>query len=266
MEFEDIRYTVDDRVATITLHRPERMNAWTPTMESELRAAIAQASEDGDVRCIVITGAGNAFCAGMDMARLAASSQGTPGAVAQPPTARDGDLEQRYSYLLAVPKPLIAGINGAIAGVAACIALYCDIRYMADGTKLTLPYSRRGLVAEHGCAWMLPRLIGPMHAADLLLSGRAVPSSEAAAMGLVTMLPADDFRQAVQARASELANACSPRSIRVIKQQLLAAWNQSLAQATQLGDAELALCRGTDDFREGVAHFVEKRPANFKGG
>lgn len=264
MEFHEILYEVNDRVATITLNRPERMNAWTPVMETELRAAIDTAGNDDGVRSIVITGAGRAFCAGADMSRLNSASHASTEAPKRPAPG-DTDLDQRYSYLLAVPKPLIAGINGAVAGVGVCITLYCDIRYMAAGAKLTMPYSRRGLIAEHGSAWMLPRLIGPMHAADLLLSGRVVEASEAAAMGLVKMLPAEDFQQAVQARASELANLCSPRSIRIIKHQLLLAGQQSLAQATRLADEELDKCRGTADFKEGVAHFIEKRAPNFQG-
>jgi enoyl-CoA hydratase/carnithine racemase len=264
MEFDEILYEVNDRVATIKLNRPEKMNAWTPVMETELRAAIDVAGNDNGVRSIVITGSGRAFCAGADMNRLNAASQASAEA-RERPASSDTDLEQRFSYLLAVPKPLIAGINGAVAGVAVCITLYCDIRYMAAGAKLTTPYSRRGLIAEHGSAWLLPRLIGPMHAADLLLSGRIVEASEAAAMGLVNMLPAEDFHQAVHARAAELANLCSPRSIRIIKQQLLLAGQQSLAQATRLADEELDKCRGTEDFREGVAHFIEKRTPNFEG-
>ena len=264
MEFHEILYEVNDRVATITLNRPERMNGWTPVMEAELRTAIDAASNNDGVRSIVITGAGRAFCAGADMNRLSSASQGSAEAAARPASG-ETDLDQRYSYLLAVPKPLIAGINGSIAGVAVCVALYCDIRYMAAGAKLTVPYSRRGLVAEHGSAWMLPRLIGPMHAADLLLSGRVVETSEAASMGLVKMLPAEDFRQAVHARASEFANLCSPRSIRIIKQQLLLSRQQSLTEASRLADDELDKCRGTADFKEGVAHFIEKRVPNFEG-
>jgi enoyl-CoA hydratase/carnithine racemase len=264
MEFGEILYDVNDRVATIRLNRPERMNAWTPVMEAELRAALDLASNDDDVRSIVITGSGRAFCAGADMNRLNSAAQES-AEVPKPPVPGDADLDQRYSYLLAVPKPLIAGINGAVAGVGVCITLYCDIRYMAAGAKLTTPYSRRGLIAEHGSAWMLPRLIGPMHAADLLLSGRVVEASEAAEMGLVKMLPAEDFHLAVHARAAEFANLCSPRSIRIIKQQLLLAGQQSLAQATRVADEELDKCRGTADFREGVAHFIEKRTPNFQG-
>ena len=262
MNYLELLYDVQDRVATITFNRPERMNTWTPTMEVELRSAVSKAVADDAVRCIVLTGSGRAFCAGADMSRLSAAAQ-SDASVAQPPPSGDGDLEQRYSYLLGVPKPLIAGINGAVAGVGVCITLYCDIRYMAAGAKLTTPYARRGLVAEHGSAWMLSRLVGPMHAADLLLSGRVVEAAEAAQMGLVKVIDAEGFGAAVHAKASELANLCSPRSIRVMKQQLLLATRQSLAQATAMANEEMAKCRDTHDFREGVAHFLEKRQPEF---
>jgi len=268
MGFTEMLYGVSEQVATITLNRPERMNAWTPTMEAELRAAIAAATEDDGVRAIVLTGAGKGFCAGADMGRLAGAAAGGTGATAAPaapPRGDAGDFEQRYSYLLAVPKPLIAGINGAVAGVGLCLTLFCDLRYMAAGARLATSFARRGLVAEHGSAWLLPRLIGPMNAADLLLSGRTVDAAEAASMGLVRVLPAEGFAAAVQARAAELAALSSPRSIRIMKQQLRMAPFESLAQATAFADTEIPKCRDTEDFREGVASFVEKRAPRFTG-
>jgi enoyl-CoA hydratase/carnithine racemase len=264
MAFQELLYEVRDRVATVTFNRPDRLNAWTPTLEMELREAVAAATSDDKVRSVVLTGAGRGFCAGADMSRLAASIEDKrEGSIPRPSSA--DDLGQRYSYLLALPKPLIAGINGPVAGVGVCIALYCDIRFMVAGAKLTTPYARRGLIAEHGIAWMLPRLIGPMHAADLLLSGRTVQAEEAAQMGLVKLLKADGFADEVHARASELANLCSPRALRVIKHQLFMATRQTLAQATQLADIELERCRDSADFHEGVVHFIEKRPPQFTG-
>ncbi|UQR65410.1 enoyl-CoA hydratase-related protein [Bradyrhizobium sp. C-145] len=263
---EQMKFEVSDRVATITFDRPDKMNAWTPVMESELRRLMAIASEDDEVRAIVITGAGRGFCAGADMGRLSDAASGSAAAAAPVvPPESDDDLAQRYSYLLAVPKPIIAGINGAIAGVGLCIALYCDLRFMAAGAKLTTSFARRGLIAEHGSAWMLRRLIGPMNAADLLLSGRVVEAAEAERLGLVRMLPADTFRETVQRMASDFANLCSPRSMRIIKLQLTAAPRQTLAEATQLANREVVICRGTEDFKEGVAHFVEKRAPRFTG-
>ncbi|RVT91860.1 enoyl-CoA hydratase [Rhodovarius crocodyli] len=258
----DMLFAVQDHVCTITFNRPDRMNAWTTTMEQELREMLARASDDPEVRVIVLTGAGRGFCAGADMSRLTKSANARPEVVER---EIKGDLEQRYSYIMAVPKPVIAGINGAVAGVGLCLTLFCDLRYMAAGAKMTTSFARRGLIAEHGSAWMLPRLIGPMNAADILLSGRTVLAEEAERMGLVRVLPAEDFHAQIQARAAELAALCSPRSQRVIKRQLNAAITSGLAEATRLSEDEALLCRGTEDYKEGVAHFVEKRAPRFTG-
>ena len=262
-ELREISLEVTDRVGTITLNRPERMNAWTPMMEAQFRDSITLASTDDNIRAIVVTGAGRAFCVGAEMGQLSANSKN--GRAAQARTSQAGDFEQRYSYLLAVPKPIIAAINGAVAGVGLCIALYCDLRYMAAGSKLSTAFVRRGLVAEHGSAWMLPRLIGPMNAADLLLSARTVTAEEADRMGLVRALPTDGFRDAVQHIASDLANLSSPRAMGVIKRQLSHAPFQGLAEATRLSEEEIAKCRGTEDYREGIAHYLAKRKPEFTG-
>lgn len=262
-EMQEILSNTSNRVATITFNRPDRMNAWTPSMENLFRDAIEKAAADDDVRAIVVTGAGRGFCVGAEMGNLTASSSSKATALTRPPA--DGNFDQRYSYLLAVPKPIIAAINGAVAGVGLCISLYCDMRYMAAGSKLSSAFVRRGLVAEHGSAWILPRLIGTMNAADLLLSGRTLQAEEAERMGLVRVLPADDFLPAVQAIASDLANLSSPRAMGIIKRQLMLAPFQDLAEATRLSEDEITKCRGTEDYKEGVAHFVEKRKPNFTG-
>jgi enoyl-CoA hydratase/carnithine racemase len=266
--WSEILYGVQDRVATITLNRPDRLNAYTKVMSAELREAFEKADADGDVRAIVLTGAGSGFCAGADMARLSSAAEGKTD------LRNDGDwpteglaanFAQRCSYILGVRKPVIAGLNGAVAGIGLVLALYCDLRYMAAGAKLTTAFARRGLIAEHGISWMLPRLIGPMNALDLLLSARTVQAEEAAAMGLVRVLPSEGFATAVHERAADLANLSSPRSTGIIKKQVYEALFQSLAEATAIANREQAICRDTEDFREGVAHYVEKRPPRFSG-
>ncbi len=263
--FEQILYGVADRVATITFNRPERLNAWTHRMEHEVRAAVDLAAADVEVRAIVLTGAGRGFCAGADMEALGERAKGGARSTAPRPAESPDNFAQRYSYFLAVPKPVIAAINGPAAGIGFVLTLFCDVRYMAEGAKLSTSFARRGLIAEHGSAWMLPRLVGTMHALDLLMSARTVTASEAAAMNLVKLLPAEGFADAVQAAARDLAQLSSPRSMRLIKQQVYQAHFQTLAEATALANAELTKCFDTEDFREGVAHYVEKRRPNFTG-
>lgn len=262
--YEELLYAVRNGVATITINRPERLNAWTPTLERELRQAMDGAKQDEAVRCVLLTGAGRAFCAGMDMAVL--QSSGAATAPARPPMpASEEDSQQRYGYLWETGKPMIAAINGPASGVGLCLALYCDLRYVAAGAKLSFPYARRGLVAEHGTAWLLPRLIGPLAASELLLTGRTFSAEDADRMGLARVLPADGFLDAARAVATEIAALSSPRSVRIMKRQLQDARYQTLGQATRMADAEVAQCRGTEDFKEGVAHFIEKRAPRFTG-
>jgi enoyl-CoA hydratase/carnithine racemase len=152
-----------------------------------------------------------------------------------------------------------------MAGIGLVLTLYCDIRYMAEGTKLSTSFSRRGLICEYGSAWMLPRLVGTMNTLDLMMSGRTITSEEAAAMGLVKLLPTAGFHDAVHGIAKDLAELSSPRSIRIMKQQIYQSYFQTLAQATHLANEELVKCFGTEDLKEGVASFVEKRKPNFTG-
>jgi enoyl-CoA hydratase/carnithine racemase len=267
--WNELLYKVENRVATITLNRPDRLNAWTTVMAGELREAFLAADADEGVRAIVLTGAGRGFCAGADMSRLQSAASGRSDlrvTDADAPTQGiEANFAQRLSYILAVRKPVIAAINGPAAGIGVVLACYCDLRFMAAGAKLTTSFARRGLIAEHGIAWLLPRLIGPMHALDLLYSARTVAAEEAGGMGFVRVLPAEGFAAAVQERAAEIANLSSPRSTRIVKKLVYEAMFQSLAEATVIANREQEICRDTEDFREGVAHFVEKRAPNFTG-
>lgn len=271
LNYEQILYAVQDRVATITLNRPDRLNAWTRKMQGELRTAFDVAEHNSEVRAIVVTGAGRGFCAGADMSGMAnniASNklvEESDFAAFSTDDAPGRDFDQPLTYLLKIPKPVIAEINGPVAGIGLCFALFADIRFIAPGAKVTTAFSRRGLIAEYGSSWILPRLIGPMNAADLLLSGRVVSAEEAADLGLARLLAAEGFRELVHAYAADLANNVSPRSLAVIKKQIWEDLVSTLAQSCVRADREMLGSLRSDDFREGVAHFIEKRPAHFKG-
>jgi enoyl-CoA hydratase/carnithine racemase len=271
LNYEQIRYAVQDRVATITFNRPDRLNAWTHKMQGELRAAFEVAEQDSEVRAIVVTGAGRGFCAGADLGGMASNIasnkvvEESDFAAFSTDDAPGRDFDQPLTYLLRIPKPVIAGINGPVAGIGLCFALFTDIRFIAPGAKVTTAFSRRGLIAEYGSSWILPRLIGPMNAADLLLSGRVVSAEEAAILGLARLIAAEGFRESVQAYAADLANNVSPRSLAVIKKQIWEDLLSTLAQSCVRADREMLASLRSDDFREGVAHFIEKRPAHFKG-
>ena len=275
MGYEQILYEANDRIATVTLNRPEKLNAWTGVMGREVRQAMDEAARDESVRVIILTGAGRGFCAGADMQLL--SGIVDAGAVregderpASSASAADapvrGDFRGPYAYFPTVPKPIIAALNGATAGLGLVISLYCDLRIAADTAVFTTAFSRRGLIAEHGVSWMLPRLVGLQHGLDLLLSGRKVSASEALAMGLVSQVrPAASLMDDVRAYAREMADLVSPRSIRVMKRQIWEAQFQSLAEATAVAGEEMKRSFTSEDFKEGVAHFVEKRPPRFTG-
>lgn len=274
MTFTEIRYEVADRIATVTLNRPEQLNAWTGTMETEVRAAMTAASADDAVRAVILTGAGRGFCAGADMNLLAEVRDA--GGAARPREPAPGgiaggldlppDFHLRYAYFPTVPKPVIAAINGPAAGLGLIMALYCDVRLAAADAVFTTAFARRGLIAEHGISWLLPALVGHAHALDLLLSARRIDAAEALRMGLVNQVhPTAALMDAVRAYARDLADNVSPRAIRVMKRQVYRAVLQSLEDATLIANAEMPGSFASDDFREGVAHFVERRQARFSG-
>ncbi len=265
MTYTDILYDVDNFIATITLNRPDKLNAWTSEMDADVRHAIDKAAVENSVRAIVLTGAGRGFCAGADMSRLSKISAGQRPSGNVSHGSKSGNFEQKFSYMLDMPKPIFAAINGPIAGIAFCLSLYCDFRYMAEGAKLTTAFAKRGLIAEYGSAWLLPRLVGPMNALDLLYSARTVTAAEAERLGLVRQLPAENFLQTVQRIARDLVTTSSPRSIGVMKRQVFRSYFQSLAEACAAADAAMVESFQSEDFKEGVAHYVEKRAAAFVG-
>ena len=270
MGYQDILYDVEDRVATVTLNRPDRMNAWTPTMEREVREAMGAAANDDDVRVIVLTGAGRGFCAGADMDALKGLDPNDIKKRGNEIPAFDmnrrPDWQSRYGFYPSIAKPIIGMLNGATAGIGLVHALYCDVRFAADNTVFTTAFARRGLIAEHGISWMLPHIVGHANALDLLLSARRVSSEEALQIGLVNRLYApDQLREQTYAYARDLADNVSPSAMTVIKRQLYDVPFQTLAEATIDANREMAVALAGADFREGVASFMEKRPPRFTG-
>lgn len=278
--YEDVLYEVQDRVAVIRLNRPDSLNAFTAAMGNGLRNAVGAAVADPEVRVIVLTGAGRGFCAGADMKLLQGIQGGTTATGGRPGEADPGapdfssDLGPdvsahyggRFGYLLKAKKPIIAALNGPAAGLGFVIALYADLRFASSEAVFTTSFAQRGLIAEHGCSWLLPRLVGPAHALDLLLSARKIGAAEAEKIGLVNKVFAQaTFMEEVLAYARTLADKVSPRSMAVMKAQVWKSPFQDFATALAVADSEMLASFKSEDFREGVAHYVEKRAPRFKG-
>jgi len=269
--YEQIAYEVSNQVATVTLNRPDKLNAWTETMEKEVTEAIRAASSDDQVRVIILTGAGKGFCAGADMSLLSAISQeSSPRSEFLFDMKVEGavraDFQKKHAWLLTVPKPIIAAINGPAVGLGFVVPLYCDFRFASEKARFSVIFSKRGLVAEYGLAWMLPRLVGVSNAVELMYTSKLFDAQEALRIGLVSrVLPEENFLGAVQEFARELASTVSPRSLRVMKQQIYTGLLQNLGEAFDLAIEEMKGSFGTEDFKEGVAHFLEKRPSAFTG-
>ena len=269
--YEQILYSVEEPAATITLNRPDRLNAWTDRMALEVKHAMAQAEADPRVVAIVLTGAGRGFCAGADLQGLSALSAGSRERVAADELSADpGDPEMdeghraTYTYLTSLRKPVIAAINGACAGMAVPISLCCDLRFASDSAVFTVAFPRRGLVAEWGISWFLPRVVGVAHALDLILSGRKIDAREAERIGLVNRtLPQDELMKHVYEYVGELAQTCSPASMQIAKRQVYEALQEPLSVAHEKAARLMVESFSRPDFKEGVQSFLERRPPSF---
>ena len=269
--YETIQYTVEDPVATITLNRPDRLNAVTGQMLNEIQDAVAKAEADDHVVGIVLTGAGRGFCAGADLEQLQGLTEGgsttawetsdnKPGAVDE----MGDDFRLGLLYLMAVRKPIIAAINGPCAGLGFVLAMVCDMRLASDEARFTTAFANRGLIAEHGISWILPRVVGPARALDLLWSGRFVESDEAERIGMVNrVVPQVRLLDETISYVKMLASRSAPVSIQVIKRQVCKHLSVGLGEAAKESLQLMAESLGRPDFREGVVSYVEKRPPKF---
>jgi enoyl-CoA hydratase/carnithine racemase len=267
---EATRYGVADGIATITLDRPERLNAWTAAMNAEYRAHLRSASDDPAVRVIVVTGSGRGFCAGAESEDLAGHAErgaydsGAPDDLATPGFGVRPEFDAELAYHFGIPKPVLAAVNGPVAGIGFALACYCDLRFAARGAKFTTAHGKLGLPCAFGLAWLLPKLIGLPRALDLILSSRTFDADEAHDLGLVTaVVDGPDLLDHVHAYARLLATTVSPASLAASKRQVYDAFHQTAAEAVRAAEVLLDPMMAGPDYREGVAALRAKRPPVF---
>ncbi len=264
---DEVLYAVADHIATITLNAPGRMNTISGLMLDQLSERLLQADRDPDVRCIVITGAGRAFCAGLDMAAQMGASKGSLGGLDNG-GGIPGEIDLRFTpptVLHNLDTPTICALNGGSAGYGLDLALGCDIRVATASAKLNPGFAKRGIVPESGGTWLLPRMVGYAKAAEIAFTGRTLKADEAHELGLVNHVVADDlFHEFVQELAGEIA-ANAPLAVRAIKRMMRAAETETFDQNVHHVFLQLLPLLRTDDFREGVSAYMEKRQPKFTG-
>jgi len=272
MELKATLFDLNDGIATITLNRPHRLNAWTGRMHTEYRWCLLQAELNSEVRIIVVTGAGRGFCAGADTKALEGHVEkggydpGTPDPLAEPGFGVRAEFDASFAYHFGLTKPVIAAINGAAAGVGLVLACFADIRFAAAGVKLTTAHGKLNLPAEFGLSWLLPRLIGLTRANDLLLTSRVVMSEEAQQLGLINkVFAADDLLPQTYRYAIEMAESISPASLRETKRQIYTDLHRDAAASVRESERLVERMMKEKDFAEGVAALTEKRAPKWSG-
>lgn len=268
-------FSVEQGVGLVRLNRPDRGNSWTTRMNSEYRWLMQRMDGDPEVRVIVVTGAGRQFCVGADFKALDHYERSDHNyekslgleAMAQPGHGVRAEFDHEMVWHWGLQKPVIAAINGACAGIAVALAAFCDLRYAAAGAKFTTSTPRLGLPAEYGLSWILPRIVGLTHAADILLSGRVFLSEEAKEMGFLnTVFPAEDFEAKVLEIGRGMASSVSPNAVLTAKRQLYADLLRSdVGQAVEDSKALIGRMMKHPDFSEALAAVKEKRPPRFAG-
>lgn len=256
-------YTVADHVATITFNRPERMNTISSAMLDELTASLVKANEDADVRVVILTGTGRAFCAGLDL-NEASSGEGIGGGARKAPATIDL-RNTPPTVLFAMDKPVICALNGSAAGYGMDLALGCDIRIMAEDAKLAAAFVKRGVLPESGGTWFLPRMLGWAKAAEIIFTGRTLNAADCLAEGLVNkVVPTADVAAEALAMAREIA-ANAPLAVQGAKRLMRMGLGESFDTHVQHVYLQLLPLFASDDFKEGITSFLEKRPAAFAG-
>jgi enoyl-CoA hydratase/carnithine racemase len=272
MELKVTRYAIQDAIATITLNRPHRMNAWTGRMHTEYRWLLEQAEHDPAVRVVVLTGEGRGFCVGADTQALEGHAErggydpGTPPDLARPGYGVRAEFDADFAFQFGLRKPVIAAVNGPAAGVGLVMACYADLRFAVPGAKWTTAHGRMNLPAEYGLSWLLPRLIGLTAANDLLLSSRVFLSDEAMALGLLNgLFPADELLPRTYAYARNLIETVSPGSVATTKRQIYTDLHRDAASSVVEANQLLEQMMTEPDYREAVAAFSEKRAPRWHG-
>jgi enoyl-CoA hydratase/carnithine racemase len=272
MQLKTTQYAVAERIATITLHRPQRMNAWTGRMHTEYRHCLARAEGDAAVRAIVVTGAGRGFCVGGDAAALQGHvakggyDPGTPQELAKPGFGVAPEFDASFAFHFGLSKPIVAAINGPAAGVGLALACFCDLRFAAAGSKLTTAHGKLNLPAEYGLSWLLPRMIGLTRANELLLTSRVFLAEEALAYGLVNEVhPQDRLLSATYSFVADLIARVSPQSLRQTRWQVYRDLHRDVGSAVRDSEHLIDSMMREPDYAEGVAAFVAKRPPEWTG-
>jgi len=266
MELKATRYGIDSGIATITLHRPERLNAWTGRMHTEYRHCLDLAERDDAVGVVVVTGAGRGFCVGGDADALQGHVKkggydpGTPTQLARPGYGTSPEFDASFAFHFGLSKPVIAAINGPAAGVGLALACFADLRFAAAGIKMTTAHGRLNLPAEYGLSWLLPRMIGLTRANELLLTSRAFLAEEALAFGLINGVhPAEALLDETYAFARNLIATVSPNSLRQTRWQVYRDLHRDIAGSVRDSENLLNEMMREPDYAEGVAAFLEKR-------
>jgi len=259
----EVLYAVADHIATITLNRPERMNTISGPMLNQLSQALLDADKDPDVRVVILTGTGRAFCAGLDLSQ---ATRGSTGITAGASVSTTLDLKfTPPTVLFNMDTPVICALNGSAAGYGMDTALGADIRVMAEGAKMAAAFTKRGILPESGGTWFLPRLLGWAKASELIFTGRTLSAAQCLEIGLVSEVVADDQ---VQTRAREIAAeiaANAPLAVQASKRLMRMGLNETFNDHVHHVFLQLLPLLRTEDAGEGMKAFMEKRPADFKG-